>query len=566
MDRKEIEAMRDAYLQVQEKKTLDPVGQADADIDNDGDVDKSDKYLHNRRKVIRKAMKKEGCGKMRKEEKVQCPKCEGKGCSHCGDTGYHMKEGKWNYPKDMTSKTNKEDDDYLGGLISSRKKEARKAHRKAMKAKAHKELMRGTRKEDVEHVQEAKKKIHSVSNGKNRADVIKLTGMDDEGDPYIVKLFKNGKHYEPADYYTDDKKDAIGTAKMMVKEDVEQIDELKKSTLASYIKKAQRSGRASSELSKKFDNDSYRPLAKMNRHHPNITGYRNKKGQEKKKSPKKYDKAKSEYDTLQKLSKTFGDQAKRRQQGIDRAADKLAREGVEYLDEGIINDIKDLFKAVVGDGKRYYSDLKINSIKPDKPEMLKAIKSAMDAHPEFEDIVRNGTQGGRWKSGYKKKFDDYMDKNFTADHAKRLGFVKADRVKSKIPLGGAKWVVVGHTNNAKKGIASVVKTGMKKEETELLSAIASMFDLHEVSAQTKGATKPEELLSKESQKSKQFVDAHKKSDKKWEDLEDKGHDDVTKAGRAVKSRAPARRADQMDNRDAMQTPDDITQKGQGTQK
>ena len=33
---------------------MDPVGQADADIDNDGDVDKSDKYLKNRRKAISK--------------------------------------------------------------------------------------------------------------------------------------------------------------------------------------------------------------------------------------------------------------------------------------------------------------------------------------------------------------------------------------------------------------------------------------------------------------------------------------------------------------------------------
>jgi len=71
-------------------------------------------------------------------------------------------------------------------------------------------------------VQEAKKKIHSVSNGKLRADVIKLTGADDEGDPFIVKLFKNGKHHEPADYFTDDKGDAIGTAKMMVKEDLDE--------------------------------------------------------------------------------------------------------------------------------------------------------------------------------------------------------------------------------------------------------------------------------------------------------------------------------------------------------
>lgn len=40
------------------KEALDPVGKADADIDNDGDVDKSDKYLKNRRKAIAKAMDK----------------------------------------------------------------------------------------------------------------------------------------------------------------------------------------------------------------------------------------------------------------------------------------------------------------------------------------------------------------------------------------------------------------------------------------------------------------------------------------------------------------------------
>ena len=38
---------------------LDPVGKEDDDIDNDGDVDKSDSYLKNRRKAIAKAMRKE---------------------------------------------------------------------------------------------------------------------------------------------------------------------------------------------------------------------------------------------------------------------------------------------------------------------------------------------------------------------------------------------------------------------------------------------------------------------------------------------------------------------------
>lgn len=40
------------------KEAMDPVGREDRDIDNDGDVDKSDKYLKNRRKAISKAIKK----------------------------------------------------------------------------------------------------------------------------------------------------------------------------------------------------------------------------------------------------------------------------------------------------------------------------------------------------------------------------------------------------------------------------------------------------------------------------------------------------------------------------
>ena len=41
--------------EIKEKK-LDPVGKEDSDVDNDGDVDKSDKYLKNRRSAIAKAM------------------------------------------------------------------------------------------------------------------------------------------------------------------------------------------------------------------------------------------------------------------------------------------------------------------------------------------------------------------------------------------------------------------------------------------------------------------------------------------------------------------------------
>lgn len=69
MKTEEIRKVGQAYLQVLEKKTLDPVdksqlkgthaARADGDIDNDGDEDSTDKYLHKRRKAIAKDMAKE---------------------------------------------------------------------------------------------------------------------------------------------------------------------------------------------------------------------------------------------------------------------------------------------------------------------------------------------------------------------------------------------------------------------------------------------------------------------------------------------------------------------------
>lgn len=47
-----------AVVQAEGKK-MDPVGKEDGDIDNDGDKDSSDEYLHKRRKAIKKAMAKE---------------------------------------------------------------------------------------------------------------------------------------------------------------------------------------------------------------------------------------------------------------------------------------------------------------------------------------------------------------------------------------------------------------------------------------------------------------------------------------------------------------------------
>ena len=184
MDKHYIRSVWEKFLEVQEKKKLDPVGKEDGDIDNDGDKDSSDEYLAKKRAAIGKAMKKEGVeedksqfmyaakqakkkgdqefvfagkkyktedaynmkeedypvppktkkpgdalepvnnrtaklkeeegpyptpkkvkkpgdalepvnnrtAKLKEEDKEECPKCEGKGCSHCDDKGYHVKE------------------------------------------------------------------------------------------------------------------------------------------------------------------------------------------------------------------------------------------------------------------------------------------------------------------------------------------------------------------------------------------------------------------------------------------------------------------------------------------
>ena len=95
MTNEEIKKMAAALQQVAvlaeaKKKKLDKVDKDeldgdhddrdDKDIDNDGDVDGSDEYLHKKRKAISKDVK---------EEREECPKCEGEGCDHCDDKGYH---------------------------------------------------------------------------------------------------------------------------------------------------------------------------------------------------------------------------------------------------------------------------------------------------------------------------------------------------------------------------------------------------------------------------------------------------------------------------------------------
>ena len=79
------------FMEKKKEKKLDPVGEEDADIDNDGDVDESDSYLKNRRDAVGKAM---GKGKDKKEMKESScsPGCE---CDDCNKKSKKKKIEEW---------------------------------------------------------------------------------------------------------------------------------------------------------------------------------------------------------------------------------------------------------------------------------------------------------------------------------------------------------------------------------------------------------------------------------------------------------------------------------------
>lgn len=76
-------------------------------------------------------------------------------------------------------------------------------------------ILKKLRKEDVETLDEAKRIIHKYEpeNAVHTAKVYR----DPENDEYQVHFYKHGKHMgEGPVHYTDDKDDAVGTAKLQV--------------------------------------------------------------------------------------------------------------------------------------------------------------------------------------------------------------------------------------------------------------------------------------------------------------------------------------------------------------
>lgn len=100
-----------------------------------------------------------------------------------------------------------------------------------------------------------------------------------------------------------------------------------------------------------------------------------------------------------------------------------------------------------------------------------------------------------------------------------------------------------HTSDKKAEISKIESVDTRE------AFIAMWSELEEAVNPKKGATAPEEIDSKESPKSKEFIDQHKKSDKKIEDAEEDGHDKTFKAGGKAMKQAPSRGNDNLKNGD-----------------
>jgi len=94
----------------------------------------------------------------------------------------------------------------------------------------------------------------------------------------------------------------------------------------------------------------------------------------------------------------------------------------------------------------------------------------------------------------------------------------------------------------KKKVATSPKTAEISKIGEATEELIGMLE-SAAKQQKSNATKPEGIMDKESPKSKEFANAHAKSDKKIEDDEEDGHDKTFKAGQATKAKSGKRPQD-----------------------
>lgn len=155
-----------------------------------------------------------------------------------------------------------------------------------------------------------------------------------------------------------------------------------------------------------------------------------------------------------------------------------------------------------------------------------------------------------------KKFKDRKDKDIDNDgdvdssdeylHKRRKATDDAIDAKKKENTRAKSTKDIKHNDHTSDKKAEISKI----ESVDTREAFIAMWsELEEAVNPKKGATSPEEIDSKESPKSKEFIAKHKQSDKKIEDNEEDGHDKTFKAGGKAMKQAPSRGNDNLKNGD-----------------
>lgn len=236
-------AIAKAMKEAAEKK-LDPVGKADADIDNDGDTDSSDEYLHARRKAIAKAMKKEAATSPYAIGMASAMKQTGDNPPLKKSTITKAHKIAKSIMKDESAKLGEADDKEAEKRNKNFWKFAGMTNKEVLDSKAKAE--KNAKKESVQIDEANEKKIIAGINAGDSIDVIVQNNLNKRGDnkDEILKVIR--------DY---------NWKKRMKKEEVEQIDEVSKDKLKNYMDAARKDMRNryyddSPESDKKFANRS----------------------------------------------------------------------------------------------------------------------------------------------------------------------------------------------------------------------------------------------------------------------------------------------------------------------
>jgi hypothetical protein len=319
-----------------QKEAMDPVSKADADINNDGKVDGSDKYLHARRKAIGKALRKEETEELDEISKKTLgsyvTKASYDAAKHAARYGSSSKPGSFVKAhqrlagiKKASDKLAKEEVEQIDELSPNtlhsyiKKAAGNMAGNAAVAAAQASSSMKKSSPDVKRNIANRMKGITGASgrlaDKANMAEEAELAEVSDKKlDAYRQKAFADQPSGDDgSDKYRKRKfgrdlafAKQTGRAKVIAtKEEVEQIDELSKKTLGSYVKKASADQYFKGQDAQYHDNKAKKaegPFAKETK--------------------------KKHYA----LAARANDKASNRDTGISRAVDRLTKEEVE-LDE-----------------------------------------------------------------------------------------------------------------------------------------------------------------------------------------------------------------------------------------